>query len=196
MTTTAIVVEMLIIGLFAALWVVLCLLKFLPLSLHSLVSGLDKAHDWSNGIIVVSTIAAYQLGWLVNALCAGFVELTLATRVRDEKIYGAAGLTYDAVRAKVYQNASPQMHADLLLDRSVTRLARAGVLNFALICLASGGYGIDFCGARGLLLLLSVGCGVQWYFRYKRYHKRMLTAYGEISSKPVPEGTATPGASP
>jgi hypothetical protein len=176
MATTPIIVEMLIMGVFASVWMFIFAERCAILQVDQILELLVKGKDWSAAILFVSMAWCYQIGWLINTSCHGFAILFLERRIRNP-IFERASLQYEHVRATVYQKASADLRSDLGLDRSVVRLSRAGVLNFLLIGLAL----LFYCPPIRLISVVSfffsLLCVLQWRQRYIRYHKRMIEGY-------------------
>ncbi len=179
MATTSIIIEILVIGIFSAVWILLGLVRTGIVNVADLRVLTSTYERFSSLALIISTAGLYQLGWLVNGLCDAVTTPLSAKRLRD-KLFKAAKLEYEPVRATVYQLASPDLRGDLGTDRTVTRLSRAAALNFLLIAVVMMTFGGKFIFLGLILLACSIGSAFQWYFRYKRYYKRIISAYKSI----------------
>jgi hypothetical protein len=121
----------------------------------------------------------YQLGWLMNGLAHALVALCFDKPIRDA-LFQREKLTYEPVRATVYQKASPELRGDLATDRTVVRLSRAGALNFLLIGVLLATFGRPWIPLSALALLCAISSALQWLCRYRRYYRRMISAYKVI----------------
>lgn len=174
MATTAVLVEMVIIGCFAALWLVLAAVRVHLVDPVALMA-VPNPQNWATPILFFGTAVIYQIGWVVNAVADALTAKLLSGRVRD-KLFEQACLQYEPTRATVYQKASTALIGDIVLDRVVVRLARAGVLNFACLGLVL----FSFWGKLAALSLccfaFSILCGWQLVRRYRRYYLRIISA--------------------
>ena len=188
MSTTSLIIEILVIGVFSAAWILLTLLR-LSIPVESVLSASARIGPL---YVVVATAALYQLGWLMNGLAHALVSLLFDKPIRDT-LFRRETLTYEPVRATVYQKASPELRGDLATDRTVIRLARAGAINFLLIGILLATFGRPWLALSGLALLCALGSGLQWFCRYRRYYRRMISAYKVIVDpdlrRPQPHGT-------
>jgi len=180
MTTTALIVEMLVIGIFSLCWICLLLFRIPILDITTVTESMKSLKDWVPIITVIALGVTYQLGWMINSLSYAITEiLGRGSKIR-KKLFEDASLEYEDVRALVYQEASTDARADLGVDRSVVRLARAATVNFAIIAIVLGSFLGKYIFIGIILLLCSIICYLQWYFRFKRYYRRMLKTYEQI----------------
>jgi hypothetical protein len=68
MSTITIIVEVLIIGFFAAVWLLLSCLRFSLIEIASVESFLSQAGPWSTSLFFIAAIVLYQLGLLMNLI--------------------------------------------------------------------------------------------------------------------------------
>jgi hypothetical protein len=68
MSTTALLVEIIVIGAFGLEWVAHFYFKALDLDVSMVSTWLTDYKDWSNGIVLLTLALSYQLGWSVNQL--------------------------------------------------------------------------------------------------------------------------------
>jgi len=179
MATTAVIVEILVIGLIGSIWLVLFLSGISVLDPDSVYDCMVRLKDWSGLLTFLVIGLIYQFGWLINGFSYGILRFLLTKRMRD-KIFEQRQLEHRNVRALVYQEASDKVRQDLDVERSVVRLSRAGMFNFLLISIALLINGSPFVKFAPFSLILSIGCGIQWYFRFARYYNRMIDDYDTI----------------
>lgn len=174
MSTTAIIIEVLIIGFFAAIWVFLIGLRVSIIEIHSVKTLLAQVGGWATPLFFVAAILFYQLGLLVNLISHKITKLFSQKDLRDQII---AGKDYEYVRATVFQNGSAELLRDLVLYLSFVRLARSGILNFLLIAVVMFSFGGTVASIGVVPLLFSIGCVPLWRAMYRTYYRRMRFAY-------------------
>ena len=179
MATTAVIVEILVIGLIGSIWLVLFLTGISVLDPDSVYGCMVRLKDWSGLITFLAIGIIYQFGWLINGFSYGILRILLTKRMRDN-IFKQRQLEYRNVRALVYQEASDKVRQDLDVERSVVRLSRAGIFNFFMISIALLINGNPFIKFVPLSFILFVGCCIQWHFRFVRYYNRMIDEYDVI----------------
>lgn len=181
MNTTALIVEVLVIGVFACSWLGWLAVGALGIDTDKVLQLFGTHKDFAPLASVVVLAAFYQVGWMVNSLAGMLFELWPGNSDRNQ-IFAASQMECEAVRAVVYQNASQQILSDLAVDRSLVRLSRAGSLNFLVLGLCS----LVMADAKVLLssscLLFALGCFFQYRSRFARYYRRMIMAAREIAS--------------
>jgi hypothetical protein len=177
MATTAIIVEMLIIGFFACVWILLMIVHWLGIDATALFKEFSTLSGWSTPLTLAATAVFYQVGWTVNWISASITALLSEQRVRN-RIFLADELEYQNVRAVINQLGSTALHGELNAERSVIRLARSGAMNFLLTAIAVLQFDELLLGA--LLLICSIVSGWQWRKRYMRYYRAILAAYKVI----------------
>ena len=134
MNTTVAIIEILVVGFFGSAWILLAVMRMGGIEWSAVAAYLDEWKYWSAAVTVIGTLAAYQVGWLMNGLSRGLMW-PLAKRERDRVVGGSK--EYEVVRAAVYQWGSAPVNDDLALEQSVIRLARGGLVNFSIIALLS-----------------------------------------------------------
>ena len=88
---------------------------------------------------------------------------------------------YDDARLKMLQYGSDALVNDVLVDRHIIRLARAGAFNFACLAAALALHGIRGGIRGGMITLaaisasLSIGSFFQWLSRYRSHYDRIYT---------------------
>src|SRR5947208_3044023 len=95
MATTAIFIEIVIIGLFSSGWMFLLLARLGVIDPSVVVPLLQNSKEWSVLILVIFGAVAYQLGSLTNTLCYGLMEVVAGKRIRNPIIPNAK---YETVR--------------------------------------------------------------------------------------------------
>ena len=188
MSTTALIVEVLVIGVFACSWLGWVAIGALGIDLGKVLQLLDAHKGFAPLVSVVVLAVFYQVGWMVNSLASALFEIWPGKSDRN-RIFIANQMECEAVRAMVYQNASQQILSDLAVDRSLVRLYRGGFLNFLILGLCS----LIMADAKVLLtpscFLFALGCFFQYRSRFARYYRRMIMAAREIASsktRPLP----------
>lgn len=179
MATTAMIVEIVVIGVVSATWICLLLIRTSPLGPAQLCDVMSGLSEWATATAIVATAFVYQLGWIMNGVCHGITTVICGRWLRDKE-FREAGLPYRKVRTAVYQRASADLRGDLGVDRTVTRLARAAAINFAIL----GGILLSMPTLPKSIGATVVCCAVaaawQWADRHVRYYRRMVDAYNEL----------------
>jgi hypothetical protein len=177
MTTTAIIVDILIIGFFALCWIFLLLIKCTPLDLTSFNSIPKNIEPWITPITFGIIFFCYQLGLLINWL-GTFIEkpilLFFKVKPRDS-IYKNEDLNYDDVKAIIDQYGSAEIHKYLREDLIIIRLVRSGIINFLLIfvfLILNHYWKLSI-----ISFLVMVLCLFYYLQRYKIYYYRILNVY-------------------
>lgn len=180
----SVVAEALVIGYFAMVWVGLLAYRLGMLG-GEVPSGLLDPR-WLPAFIPASAIVAYVLGWLVYTVSNQvFIPVFLRKKFK-RTVIDDTGRDRESIRAAVFQLAPPAVARELENERSVIRLAEAGILNFtmtAVACLFVGGVGYRWAIAA---LVAAVVSGWQMYRFYERYHRRLVAAFKQLP-------TASPG---
>lgn len=177
MATTALIVEMLVIGSSALVWITLFVLSRWGQKLLPAIEALEPVADWIPLLSIIGIGLLYQLGWLLNFISQVLIESWGGGTLIRKSIFKRESLEYESVRLAVYQKASIDARADLGLDRSVVRLSRAAIINFCTTGLVLFYYPSVPKLVPCAILLLSILCWVQWYVRFTRYYRRMIKLY-------------------
>lgn len=177
MATTAIFIEIVIIGFFAFLWLSLLLTRLGVVDPLAAAQSFQGLKDWSTAIVVVFAAVAYQLGSLTNTLCYGLSEKIAGEKIR-ERITPSS--EYVNLNATVLQRGSTAIVADLSGHLTYIRLARAAVFNFLLLGITLLSFGTRFWKAGIICLLVSaVSCPI-WHIIFTLRQKEMKAAYDII----------------
>lgn len=195
MSTTAIIGEMVAIGLLGSVWLVLLVINFLgPIPNTNLVDQLDKLNEWIVPISLVATLVWYQLGWVVNGMCFLLFETTwvkkLKRRLLDEA--GLKNMEYEPVRAFVYQYASETFLSELNFDRTGMRIARTCTLNFIMISAMIALLPTPHLVSIVVLLLLAAASFADARRRTRRFYKEIVDTYNHLSKRSDIDQSATP----
>ena len=188
MKHTGALLEVLIIGLMAAVWVGLALFRTGVVDAAVIAKTGTDYKDWATLLTFASLAVCYQLGWIVNTLGIWLGEL-LVVGLRGE-IFGNG--SYDEERTYVYQHGTDAMLGHLDVQRNAIRLIRAGIINFAalgMVLLLSRDPKTRIGG--GLAMAGALICVLQLRYRCRRYYKRLKAAYNVVSLNQT-----TPGVGP
>lgn len=179
MNTTVAIIEILVVGLFGSVWILLAVMRAGDIEWRAVAAYLDEWRNWSTAATVFGTLAAYQVGWLINGLSRGLMW-PFAERERDRVLGGPK--KYEVVRAAVFQWGSARVNDDLALEQSVIRLARGGLVNFSIIALllVTSGAGRPGLTLAAVFLALALGSGFHWRHRNRRYYERILAEYNTL----------------
>jgi hypothetical protein len=177
MTTTAIIVEMLIIGFFAFIWLLLLIIRIAILDTSDFNYLFYKFDGWATPLTLFAIAFFYQLGLLVNWMSGLLVKIIYEKKLRNS-IFEKDNLQYRPVKIVVDQLGSSEIHRVLRDDVSIVRLSRAGVVNFLFIAILLFSFNQIIIGL--IVILFSILCFFQWHTRYVRYYLRILEAYKTI----------------
>ena len=181
MSTTTIIVEVLIIGFFTAVWLLLACLRFSLIEIVSVKSFLSQTGPWSTSLFFIAAIVLYQLGLLMNLVSHKLTKPFGQKPLRDQIV---SGKDYEIVRATVFQKGSSEILRDIVLYLSFVRIARSGILNFLLIGLVLVSFGGRATPFGLIALLVSFGCIPLWRSMFRTYYRRMGFAYCVVSETP------------
>lgn len=183
MPSIKLVSEMLVIGAVATVWVCLFAGRLGLVDFPGLVHNV-RSSGFASWLPVVAPLLwalIYQLGWVVYAIFQSFLVKFLRKPLRDP-FFPKSGPTYKQVRAVVFQHATENARREVDQDRSIIRLAGAGVLNFTLIsvgCLLPMVWGMNWRWAIfAAVCAIASGWTVRHY--YKRYHENLVETYRTI----------------
>ncbi|MBM3242672.1 hypothetical protein FJZ31_40955 [Candidatus Poribacteria bacterium] len=180
MASTKLIAEMLIIGLFGTISLVLWVFRWFghPLSLSE--TEIKNLKDLAPILALPTLALCYQVGWLITAICDFVYKKWLMTRLRDKRIFQGdqdkINFYENQIRPFVYGYASEIQISEIMSDRSSTRLARAGVVNFIVLGFSLLLFGWKYIFLSGISFLLAFASFLQWIQRHDLYHKRILQA--------------------
>jgi hypothetical protein len=190
MATTTLLVEILVIGSLAQVWLVSLFLGLMgPITLNP-SSGQVEALKTVAPLLVVPVMSlAYAIGWVVNFAAERLFKLLFEELWRD-KLFPNQALEYEVARILYLQRGSSELGREFVLDRHILRIARASVVNFLLIGASAIVYW-DYLGPRvtvGVIILcalITVASFEQWRLRYRSYYKRLGRAAKILASEPT-----------
>lgn len=186
MATTALFVEILVIGAIAELWIGTLLLSFVSREqLDHVFGSVSTIRDAFPLLAVLTLALTYGLGWIFNFAAERMFRLFGQQKYRDEPFQTQP---YETVRVLVLQGASDALIHELRMDRHIVRIARGSFLNFVLMipALLLNYDRID----TGVLVALVVACVAisvlsffQWLTRYRSYYRTVARAFQVIVSE-------------
>lgn len=186
MATTALIVEVLVIGGMASIWIAGALLFVVPI--HSVRSIALEVRDFMPLLVVPTLALTYTAGWLVNFCSERALKWLLQKRVRDRE-FGNNPAQYQVTRVIVLQQASADHIHELLLDRHVVRVARGAILNFLASAIVAG-YGLKgyLTGwwVSAICAVLAALSFAQWLTRYRAHYVRIKKIREMLASKEGP----------
>ena len=182
MSTTALIIEILVSGLFASLWLVLLLLKIYGVDLEQINLTLETYQEYSNVMIIIGFAVSYQLGWMINYLSYSFVGLLVTNRIR-KRIFSDLSVKYTLIKNFVFEQANDEFIQRLRRMHSVVRLARAAVLNFFILAVILLIYHQYFLSA--VTLVISFICLLQVRVEYKLYYGSINYFYTENGTEEI-----------
>ncbi|MBP8056848.1 MAG: hypothetical protein KA314_13505 [Chloroflexi bacterium] len=180
MATTALIVEMIVIGTFGLGWVALFAFKFFGLEMSDVSGWLVQYKDWSTGIVLIAIVVAYQLGWMVNQLSYFLARNTFNKPIKS-KVFKDEVKNYDSIKTMVYMQGSPLIVEKVKERLSVVRLTRSAFVNFLLISIGL------FVLEKWQAGLVALGITVVFFIlardMYSLYCNQVFNAYKVISVK-------------
>ena len=102
MKTTSIIVEMLIIGFFGGIWIILFISKYSSLNLINFINDYPEIKNWSALIALLAILVLYQLGWVINWISVILISFIANKKIRDP-IFLDENTSYISARTIVYQ---------------------------------------------------------------------------------------------
>jgi hypothetical protein len=182
MSTTALAVELLVIGYQALIW--LALVAFLlPISDHV---QLQTLKDWKELVIIGSAVAAYTTGAIINAVTTSIMEKSKI----DKKLVYKREKPPSEMRATILVR-NPEAFMHIMKNFDAPRVLRSTVLNFILIGIFTFIHLYCFksltCLQLLLLALIFVACVVAsawaWYETAKNFYIHLTATYDEVTKK-------------
>lgn len=163
MTTTALIVEMIIIGLQVAIW----LLMLMALVWHPDVQALDRFEKFSTPLTLVAVGLCYSIGLVVDAFTAWLEDRLVPSHISDEERDRRI-----LMRQKL-RLTDRELYADLDRDQYLLRLLRSTAFNILVISLLGSALVLESIGwtkpnAWGYvlaLLLVAFMAGHGWWRR-------------------------------
>jgi hypothetical protein len=177
MATTALIVEIIVIGAFALVWVSLFIIRFLGLDVSLISDWLIFHKDWSTGFVLASVVISYQLGWSVNQLSYFLARTTFNKTIRS-RVFKDQYNNFDSIKATVYMQGSPFTVEKVKERLSVVRLTRSAFLNFLLISM--GLFMLEKWQAGIVTLGITIILFIQAKDMYSLYCNQIFNAYKVI----------------
>jgi hypothetical protein len=186
MATTALYVEILVIGALAEVWIIVTIAAVANSLTIAKVSQIASAIGPLTTLLVLPMLAlTYALGWIINFVSERIFKLFFEKQIRDRLF--TSGRSYNEARILVLHKGSSELVHDVLFDRHIIRIARANVCNFAFLAIALLLHLNS--GTRKLVLVLVGLCIVvaavsfgQWLTRYRSHYKRIGDAAEMLTS--------------
>jgi hypothetical protein len=132
MATTSHIVEIIVIGAFALVWVTLFIFRFSGLDISLVHQWLVAYKDWSNLATLIALIVSYQLGWSTNQLSYLLARNTFNKKIKS-KVFQDQYPIFDSIKSTVYMEGSSFAVEKVKERLSVVRLTRSAFINFFLI---------------------------------------------------------------
>ncbi len=187
MATTALIVEILVVGALAVTWMAAAIVVFFAPEPFPGVASLGSAASGVTPLLLLPFLALiYSVGWIVN-----FVSQQV---LRPFVPVLSGGSAVNEVNSNQYhvwilQHCSESLIADLAVDRTVIRLARGGIVNFlcfAVVAAAATARGwIPGWSLAGLSLLLAGLSFAQWHTRHKSHRRRVGLIVDDLTRRGV-----------
>jgi len=179
MATTALIVEIIVIGAFALIWVALFVIKFVGLDVSLISDWLVLYKDWSAGIVLASVVISYQLGWSVNQISYFFARKTFNKAIKL-RVFKDDYKNFESIKATVYMQGSPFAVEKLKERLSVVRLTRSAFMNFLFISI--GLFSLNKWQMGFVTLAITIIFFIQANDIYLLYCNQIFNAYKAINS--------------
>jgi hypothetical protein len=182
MSTTDLLVEYLVLGAIADVWLYLLLSFIFPHETSKALSSLLSMQNAMPMLAVIFLALTYTLGGMVNFL-ADWLFGRMQKKYRSV-LFMKEQTDYDSAIGFINQSAAPHMVGRLQYSGHIIRLARGNTLNFTFL----SGVLLLFWGtfpARALTgalvsFFFAVLCFFQWKERYESTYNEMLAVYKVI----------------
>lgn len=187
MEITTLIAEILAIGAVAMIWLILFVGNFLPWRLVlQTAATMPFLHDALPILALPALALTYALGWVTNYCAEQLLKPLLRRSILHEKLKNKDA--YEKARLLLFQRGSPELVREMLLvDRHIIRLARGGVLNFALLAAALAVYairGTEWAWPLALsCILLAALSFLQCRSRYKSHRERLERVSGFLENE-------------
>ncbi|HEV7681509.1 MAG TPA: hypothetical protein VGO68_05270 [Pyrinomonadaceae bacterium] len=182
MATTSLVVELLIVGFFMVVWLVLWSVRLSLIDLEFL-KQLSAFAQSLPGLMFITALS-YQLGVAMNGISYTITKRFGPTHYRSQI---DPGVSFEAIKTKLLLEASQELNQVLTLRLSVVRLTRTGIVNFGLISAAMFSFGGKIAMAGIVPLFIAAICAVGWRRAYRLYYGKVAYAYHELTKRPLNE---------
>jgi hypothetical protein len=186
MPTTALIVEVLVIGAMTLIWLIVLFAAFLPSPNSAQMAQLASLIREASPLLALPALAlTYAVGWITN-FCSERLFF-FRHRIRDLRFGGAT--RYETAKLLMLQRGSDNLVQEVLADRHVIRLARGGVMNFTLLAIT-----LSIHGLRGrtlawplalLCLVLAALSFAQWRKKYCSHYESLERIDEFLSKEPA-----------
>jgi len=187
MATTALYVEILVIGALAELWIVVTMAAIGDsVSLATLKQVAAAIGPFTTLLVLPLLALTYALGWIVNFVSERLFKPIFQKEIRDRLF--TADRSYAAAKVLVLHKGSAELVHDVLFDRHIIRIARANVVNFACLAVALLLH-LNSHDRKLIILLVVVSIFIavisffQWLARYRSYYKRISDTVTVLASE-------------
>ncbi len=178
MATTSLIVEIIVIGVFALVWVALFIIKFFGLDVSLISDWLVLYKDWSTGVVLMSVAISYQLGWSVNQISYFFARKTFNKTIKL-RVFKDEYKNFEAIKATVYMQGSSFVVEKIKERLSVVRLTRSAFMNFLLISI--GLFALEKWQMGFVTLAVTIVLYIQANDMYSLYCNQIFNAYKVIN---------------
>ena len=87
-------------------------------------------------LVLPAFALTYAVGWITNFCSERLLKIFFQRRIRDKRFGNPA--RYETAKVLMLQRGSEELVRDVLIDQSyIIRLARGGIINFALLAIAT-----------------------------------------------------------
>lgn len=124
MATTTLLVEILVIGSLALVWLVAAFLGLIgPTTLNPTAGQIEAFKALIPLLIAPLASLAYAIGWVTNFASERLFKILFEVRWRD-KLFPNRSLEYEVARILYLQRASSELGREFVLDRHIFRIAK------------------------------------------------------------------------
>lgn len=183
MNTSELLVEYIILGSIAEIWVGLFLFAAVPSLQYISQQTIDNLTNASALLAVILLALTYVLGGVVNFLA----DILLASRFQKkyrEDVFKKKGHNYRDARGVITQKASTETAGRLRVNNHIMRISRGNVINFLLLVIAAllntPKNSALFITIGVLSFLFAIISFFQWKERYESNFDQMLRVYEAI----------------
>lgn len=179
MTTTALAVELVIIGYQTLIWLVLAANLLFPCD----VCWLTTLRDWKEPILVGSIAIAYTLGATVNAISS-----RLMTRIEDRWVFKDKNLPLPSVMRAAILARHPEALKQVMTYFDAPRVLRSTILNILLIGVFTTirfWHLLSWCKVLTLIacfVLLTFFVAWAWYEADDNYYTHLCATYDALNA--------------
>jgi hypothetical protein len=186
MATTALFVEILVVGAIAELWMVSLLLACLDASKAGMLFvNVLPFKDFAPVILIFVLALTYAVGWVTNFISERLFKRAFEKTIPNP-IFKSLGKPYKEAQTLVYLKASTDFLHEVQLDRHIIRIARTNAVSFAFLAISLLFHLHRIETALLILLvifliLLSLGSFAQWRRRYTNQYENIAEAVKSLT---------------